>query len=156
MFSVLSDFVRRSVVIALCYFFIVFGSLLFAKQWGEYVIKTKVFWMIPIWHLQILMKIWCRKRDFGRWMFRPRSINFEGNRCCFSTISLFNNVMIFVARPIATISCKIENERFSLYPLQKFMISMIILQNLKVKYWILAGTYSTNCIIIIEILGWCH
>jgi hypothetical protein len=43
MFSVLSDFVRRSVVIALCYFFIVFGSVLFAKQGGEYVIKTKVF-----------------------------------------------------------------------------------------------------------------
>ena len=32
MFSVLSDFVRRSVVIAVCYFSIVFGSLLFAKQ----------------------------------------------------------------------------------------------------------------------------
>ena len=92
MFSVLTDSVRLSVVIALCYFFIVFGSLLFAKQWGEYVIKTKVFWMIPIWHLQILMKIWCRKRDFGRWILRPRLINFDGTPCCFLTILLLRFV----------------------------------------------------------------
>ena len=43
MCSVLSDSVRRSVVIALCYFFIVFGSLLFAKHLGEYVIKNNGF-----------------------------------------------------------------------------------------------------------------
>ena len=156
MFSVWGRFVKRSVVIGLCYFLSFFEAYIFAKQWGEYVMKTMVFWTHPILHLQISMKTWCRKHDFGRWMFRPRSINFEGNPCCFSTISLFNNVMIFVARPIATISCKIENERFSLYVLQKFMISMIILQNLKVKYWILAGTYSKSCINFIEILGWCH
>ena len=91
MFWVRGRFVKRSVVIWLCYFCICFGSLLFAKQWGEHVIKTKVFWMSPIWHLQILMKIWCRKHDFGRWHVRPLSIRFEGNRSCFSTISLFNN-----------------------------------------------------------------
>ena len=47
MFSDLGGFVRRSVVIALCYFFSVFRSLLFAKQWGEYAIKTKCFSMFP-------------------------------------------------------------------------------------------------------------
>ena len=83
MFIVLSDFVRQSVVIALWYFFIVFGSLAFAKQWGECVMKTKVFWMIPIWPLHILMKIWCRKRDFGKWILRSRLINFDWNLYVF-------------------------------------------------------------------------
>ena len=119
MFSVLSDFVRRLVVIALCYFFIVFGSLLFAKQWGEYVIKTKVFWMIPIWHLQILMKIWCRKRDFGRWILRPRLINFDGNSCCFLTILLLRfvkflselrNVMLLQESEKVNISRDVEQQ----------------------------------------------
>ena len=53
--------------------------------------KNKVFWMIPIWHLQILMKIWCRKRDFGRWILRPRLINFDGNPCCFLTIPILTS-----------------------------------------------------------------
>ena len=43
MFSFLGDFMRRSVVIALCYFLIVFGGLVFAKQVGEYVIKNNCF-----------------------------------------------------------------------------------------------------------------
>ena len=43
MFSVWSDFVRKSVVIALCYVLIVFGILLFGKQRGEYVIETIAF-----------------------------------------------------------------------------------------------------------------
>ena len=34
------------------------------------------------------MKIWCRKRDLGRWIVRPRLINFDGNHYYFLTILL--------------------------------------------------------------------
>ena len=81
------------------------------------------------------------------------SSNFDGNRYCVSTISLFNNCMICVAWSIATISCKTENERVSFYVLQQLMIFMVVWKNLKVKYSILAGRHSNSCIIFSEILA---
>ena len=75
--------------------FIVFENLLFDTQWVEYVIRTKVVWMIPIWHLQIWTKIWFRKRDFGRWTVRPRLTNFDGDSFCFFDNSVFAFCIVF-------------------------------------------------------------
>ena len=79
-FQFWGGFVTRLVVISLWYFFSFFETSTFAKQWREYVIKSMVFVAIPIWNLQIAMKTYCLEHEFGRCMFRPRSINFEGNR----------------------------------------------------------------------------
>ena len=87
MFSVLSDFVRRSVVIALCHFYC-FWKLAVCETVTWICYKMKVFRMVPIWHLWILMKIWRRTRDFGRWTLRPRLIHFDGNPGCVLTVLL--------------------------------------------------------------------
>ena len=152
MFSVWSRFVKRSVIIVLLYFLLLFKACVFAKRRGGYVLETFVLWTIPIWHLQIWMKTWCRERDFGKLIVRPGWMNVPRNPSCFClTMLLFDNYMILVACSIATISSNIENERLSLYVLQQLMISMIIWPNLKVKHWILAGMCSNSYTRFIEI-----
>ena len=86
LFSVLGRFVKRSVVIELFYVSLFFGAYISAKQWCEYVMESTVCWTYLILHLQISMNTWCRKHDFGRWILRRTTINFEGNPC-----SCFNN-----------------------------------------------------------------
>ena len=86
MFSVLGGFVKRSVVIGLCYFFIVFRSLFFAKQSGEFAIKTKCFSTFLKSASSDFNEKTMPKHDFGRWILRPRSINFEGNPRRFSIV----------------------------------------------------------------------
>ena len=60
---------RWGVGIVLCNFLVVFRSLLFEKQWGEYAIKTNCFLTIPIltsWDFdeQMMPKTWFREVKF--------------------------------------------------------------------------------------------
>ena len=79
---------RWGVGIVLCYFFVVFRSLLFAKQWGEYAIKTNCFFNnsdIGIFGFQ-----W--KNDAEN-VISGGEINFEVNPSVFLILLLFGKCL---------------------------------------------------------------
>ena len=156
MFSVWGRFVKRSAVMGVLHLLSLFEAYICSKHWGEHFTKTMSFKTIPMWHLQTSINKWCQTRDFEKWIVRPRSMHVDRNRNRVSLILLFEHYTICVALSIATISSKTEKERFSLYMLHKMMICLVIWQNLKVTYWIFAGTSGTGYKLFIEHLCWCH
>ena len=91
MFWVRGRFVKRSVVIWLCYFLLFFEASTFAKQWGEYVIKTIVFGQFQYGIFRFQWKHDAQNMISGGDISGPCQSILKLIVVVFSTISLLNN-----------------------------------------------------------------
>ena len=84
--------VRRSVVIRLFYSLAFLQAHVFAKQWGEDVMKNNVLFSKSKIASSDSNQKWCQQHDFRRCQLRPRSITFEYNPGRFSRVWLLRSV----------------------------------------------------------------